>query len=145
MNNFNPVSLPSDWECSKCGGSVYFYPHWSLYSCSCPGSYISVDQFKQGRFFTSWFCPINLPAPPPEPASGDNCRKCGKALTVQGLNKSYPPQRDAAGTVICPHCGAPQSQSIYRAEPQANAAIRIKWSNSPFNNPFAPEEADNNA
>lgn len=40
------------------------------------------------------------------PADDDDiCTNCGKAMTVPGLNRSYPPKRDDAGRPICPHCG----------------------------------------
>lgn len=96
------------YYCNKCNSPVRCLPVASQYECKC--YCVSFEAMDDGLAPSDWqhagfWTYKPTPNPVPAPVSGDNCQKCGKAMTVQGLNRDYPPKRDSMGRAVCPHCG----------------------------------------
>lgn len=110
------AAWPAHSKCVECNGTVNFDPQsmrlWCSASIDRRHLDITEETVRDGYVPAAWW-PwssdwFNLPRPAaPQPAGDpDNCPKCGKAMTVLGLNRTYPPKRDDMGRPICPHCPA---------------------------------------
>jgi hypothetical protein len=107
------VSVETGMQCRKCKAAVRHDRSSDFYSCHC-------TDFQGGGLMrakpTAWYW--RLPPGSFQPADDagkfdpSKCLNCKKDLAIVGLNKTYPPKRNAAGDPICPHCGHVQMPGV---------------------------------